>query len=111
MRCLDVSAGKNEEDNSVAKDLKQQVERTSGPCMGIAGLPYQIWLWRRSDLAHTKELLTLDHLNFDPAMHDEGYIIVPDGQGSAIRAGGNRRNLRRHLLRRADGEAVDSRQR
>jgi hypothetical protein len=75
--CLEVSAGKNEEDDSVAKDLKQQVERNSGLCMDIAGLPYQVWLWRRSDSAHTKELLTRNHLIFDPAMHDEGYIIVP----------------------------------
>jgi hypothetical protein len=75
--CTDVSAGKNEEDASLAKDVKQDVERSSGPCMGIAGLPSLVRLLRRSDSAHTKELLTRNHLTFDPAMHNEGYIIVP----------------------------------
>ena len=28
-----------------------------------------------------KELLTKHHITFDPAMHDEGYVILPDGQG------------------------------
>jgi len=32
-----------------------------------------------TDSAHGKALLTQHHLTFDPAMHDEGYVLVPDG--------------------------------
>ncbi len=33
---------------------------------------------------HAKELLSRHHLAFDPAMHDEGYIIVPEGAGGLV---------------------------
>jgi hypothetical protein len=35
----------------------------------------------RADSEPAKALLESHHLDFDPAMHDEGYVIVPDGQG------------------------------
>ncbi len=35
----------------------------------------------RADTDPAKALLGQHHLSFDPAMHDEGYVIVPDGQG------------------------------
>jgi hexosaminidase len=35
----------------------------------------------RADSAPAKTLLGAHHLAFDPAMHDEGYVITPDGQG------------------------------
>ena len=35
----------------------------------------------RADSAPAKALLEAHHLVFDPAMHDEGYAITPDGQG------------------------------
>lgn len=35
----------------------------------------------RADTDAAKALLNKYHLSFDPAMHDEGYAIVPDGQG------------------------------
>jgi len=35
----------------------------------------------RADTEAARALLERDHLSFDAAMHDEGYVIVPDGQG------------------------------
>jgi len=35
----------------------------------------------RADSAPAKALLSAHHLVFDPAMHNEGYAITPDGQG------------------------------
>jgi hypothetical protein len=35
----------------------------------------------RANTDPAKTLLEQHHLSFDPAMHDEGYVIVPDGQG------------------------------
>ena len=35
----------------------------------------------RADTEAAKALLDQHHLAFDPAMHDEGYVLVPDGQG------------------------------
>jgi hypothetical protein len=35
----------------------------------------------RADTEPAKALLENHHLSFDPVMHDEGYVIVPDGQG------------------------------
>ena len=59
-----------------------------------------------SQQSRRKELLSRHHLAFDPAMHDEGYAIVPDGHGGLIVDG---RDLCWFLLRRADREAADSR--
>jgi hypothetical protein len=35
----------------------------------------------RADSDAAKALLGQNHLSFDAAMHDEGYVLVPDGQG------------------------------
>jgi hexosaminidase len=35
----------------------------------------------RADTELAKSLLDKNHLSLDPAMHDEGYVIVPDGPG------------------------------
>jgi hexosaminidase len=35
----------------------------------------------RADTAAAKSLLDAHHLALDPAMHEEGYVITPDGQG------------------------------
>ncbi len=34
----------------------------------------------RADSVPAKALLKQNHLSFDPAMHDEGYVLTPDGQ-------------------------------
>jgi hypothetical protein len=42
----------------------------------------------RADSIPAKALLENNHLSFDPPMHDEGYVLVPDGQGGlAVIAG------------------------
>jgi len=39
---------------------------------------------RRAETPAARELLRRLHLAFDPAMHDEGYIMAPEGSGLAI---------------------------
>lgn len=71
-----VDAGKNAEDGFAAEDLiedrlaKRSVQKDA-PFIRL----------ERAQNASAKALLDRHHLKFDPSMHDEGYIIVPDGQG------------------------------
>jgi hypothetical protein len=71
-----VSAEKNEDDAFTAEDL---IEQSLGKRTVHDDAPY-IRL-ERAESAEAQALLAGNNLNFDPAMHDEGYIIVPDGQG------------------------------
>ncbi len=66
-----------------ASDLNQAIELGDrGVSADEAADPSHGRLERPSEsLTYAKELLAHNHLTFDPAMHDEGYIIVPDGQG------------------------------
>ena len=74
--CLNVASDKSREDEATAADLK---EVTFSKSCALAGLPHEVKLLHAKD-ASAKELMSHDHLGFDPAMHDEGYVIVPDGQ-------------------------------
>ena len=49
-------------------------ERVQGELVGNGRV---IW-FGRADTKDAMEILASHHLTFDPAMHDEGYIIVPD---------------------------------
>jgi hexosaminidase len=73
---VSVSVEKNADDEFTAKDLIEQslVKRT------VRANAPNIRL-ERADSAAAQSLLARHHLSFDPAMHDEGYIIAPDGQG------------------------------
>ncbi|MGD0800277.1 MAG: family 20 glycosylhydrolase [Terracidiphilus sp.] len=71
-----VSADKNAEDGFAAEDL---IEDRLGKRNVQKDAPF-IRL-ERAETPEAQNLLTQHHLAFDPAMHDEGYIIVPDGQG------------------------------
>ena len=71
-----VSARKDAEDAFAAEDL---IEQSLGKRTVHEDAPY-IRL-ERTEFPEAQGLLTLNNLSFDPAMHDEGYIIVPDGQG------------------------------
>jgi len=71
-----VTAEKNTEDQFAVEDL---VENGLGKRTVQEDSPY-IRL-ERAESAPAQALLAQYHLTFDPAMHDEGYIIVPDGQG------------------------------
>jgi hypothetical protein len=71
-----VTAEKNDEDQFAAQDL---VEERLGQRTVLQDAPF-IRL-ERAQSAPAQALLAAHHLSFDPAMHDEGYILVPDGQG------------------------------
>ncbi len=71
-----VIAEKNAEDQFAVEDL---IEDRLGKRTVRQDAPF-IRL-ERAQSAPAQALLASNHLSFDPAMHDEGYIIVPDGQG------------------------------
>ncbi len=71
-----VTSEKNAEDQFAVEDL---IETSLGKRTVHEDAPF-IRL-ERAESAPAQALLAGHHLIFDPAMHDEGYIIVPDGQG------------------------------
>ena len=71
-----VTAEKNAEDQFAVEDL---IEDRLGKRTVRQDAPF-IRL-ERAQSTPAQALLAANHLSFDPAMHDEGYIIVPDGQG------------------------------
>ncbi len=70
-----VAAG-GAEDSFATEDL---IEQTLGKRQVKQDAPF-IRL-ERADSEPAKALLERNHLSFDAAMHDEGYVLVPDGQG------------------------------
>ncbi len=71
-----VYADQNAEDGFTAQDLiethlGERNVRKDAPAIRLERLQSE----------QAQALLTQNHLAFDPPMHDEGYIIVPDGQG------------------------------
>ena len=71
-----VTSEKNAEDQFAVEDL---IEERLGKRIVRSDAPFIRLERAQSDSA--RALLAANHLSFDPAMHDEGYIIVPDGQG------------------------------
>jgi hexosaminidase len=71
-----VTSEKNAEDQFAVEDL---IEDRLGKRTVRQDAPF-IRL-ERAQNAPAQALLAANHLSFDPAMHDEGYILVPDGQG------------------------------
>ena len=75
---ITVSSEKNAEDEFAAKDLEVSLNRQA------AGTPIRgtviIVRLESASTAAAKELLAHSQLKLDPAMHDEGYVIVPDGK-------------------------------
>jgi hypothetical protein len=71
-----VTSEKNAEDQFAVEDL---IEDSLGKRAVREDAPF-IRL-ERAESAPAQALLAQHHLTFDAAMHDEGYIIVPDGQG------------------------------
>jgi hypothetical protein len=77
---LIVSAGKNAEDQFAANDLEEQPHWSRGAAVNAPRISLL-----RAESTQAKTLLARDHLIFDPAMHDEGYVLVPDGsRGLAV---------------------------
>ena len=71
-----VTSEKNAEDQFAVEDL---IETSLGKRTVREDAPF-IRL-ERAESAPAQTLLAVHHLTFDPAMHYEGYVIVPDGQG------------------------------
>jgi len=71
-----VTSKKNAEDQFTVEDL---IEERLGKRIVRSDAPFIRLERAQSDSAQA--LLAANHLSFDAAMHDEGYIIVPDGQG------------------------------
>jgi hexosaminidase len=71
-----VTAEKNAEDQFAVEDL---IEERLGKRTVRSDAPF-IRL-ERAEGAPAQALLASNHMSFDPAMHDEGYILLPDGQG------------------------------
>jgi hypothetical protein len=74
---VSVSAEKNAEDEFAAKDLEDALKNSgaSASLRGSATIRLEI-----AGSSAAKELLGHSQLKLDPAMHDEGYLIVPDGK-------------------------------
>src|ERR1700750_1860737 len=68
------------EDRFTADDLRAAIEEhgvsahTGGPLIDLL----------RTNTASARALLAATHLTFDPAMHDEGYVIVPQPHELAV---------------------------
>lgn len=74
---ISVTSAKDADDAFAAKDLAEVlsslgIKSAAAPAPAIALL--------HADSAAAKALLSRASLSIDPAMHDEGYILVPDGK-------------------------------
>jgi hypothetical protein len=71
---------KNSEDEFAAEEIRQFVGGKRG-----TGSPHStfIRLERLATSQQAKDVLQRNHLTFDPAMHDEGYVIAP-GEGDTL---------------------------
>ncbi len=66
---------KNADDEFAAKDLEETIKARG---MSHAQHNAPVIRLERAESGVAKALLAHHHLTFDPAMHDEGYMIVPD---------------------------------
>src|SRR6478752_6905498 len=80
---IQVSTGKGKEDEFTAEDLRQ-IPPIGGKQLAPNDRNLIVYL-ERAGSPTAKTQLELAHLSFSPAMHDEGYIIVPVGvRGLAV---------------------------
>src|SRR5579871_647577 len=75
---IDVLSEKNADDEFAAKDLQADLDNR-GAGTPIRGVVFTVRL-ENAGTATAKKLLDQNHVKLDPAMHDEGYVIVPDGK-------------------------------
>ncbi len=79
---LRVSAEKGADDEFAAKDLEEAFRSRDVHLSERESSPISL---DRAESKAGKELLARRNLKFDPAMHDEGYVIAPDGaKGLAV---------------------------
>lgn len=74
---LEVVADKDAEAQFAASDLRDAI-RVAGVEPASANAPKVVLA--SADGATAKSLLAKSHLTIEPAMHDEGYVLVPDGK-------------------------------
>jgi hypothetical protein len=73
-----LAAGKDAEDKFAAEDLTSSLkERGIAPRAGKKGKVKIVLL--RQQTKKAEAILTREHITFDSAMHDEGYVLVTDG--------------------------------
>lgn len=79
---VSLAYAKNAEDEFAAKDLEETLKSR-----GMQAKEHNAAIVRleHADTGVARILLERHHLKFEPAMHDEGYVIVPDGaRGLAV---------------------------
>src|SRR4051812_18845381 len=69
----------NAEDRFAASDLALTLKDRGIRVVNAASGPGTQVLLLRADAAAAKSLLRRHSVAFDQAMHDEGYVIIPDG--------------------------------
>ncbi len=70
------------DDEFAAKDLEDGLKDRGVPMWAHEAAVVRLL---RADTSLGRELMERQHLKFDPAMHDEGYVMVPDGtRGLAV---------------------------
>ncbi len=71
-----IETGKDADDVFAADDLKDSLKS-----LGVAATEHGVRVHLlRADTRDAKDLLAHNKLAFDPSMHDEGYVLVPDGK-------------------------------
>lgn len=81
-RGISVSADSNPEDRFSASDLSEWLQQLNVPSKhGRSAIPIELL---RSSNRRAQSLLDRAELKIDPPMHDEGYVIVPAGNGIAV---------------------------
>jgi len=76
---LGSSFEKNADDEFAIKDMEESL---AGRGMSVHVNDANTILLLHADSGRAKELLERNHLKFETAMHDEGYVIAPGGNGS-----------------------------
>jgi hypothetical protein len=79
---LRIVGGKNVEDEFAAKDLEESIQKRGLRVQTPDALGISFF---RADTETANHLLGSHQLKFEPAIHDEGYVIVPEGsRGLAV---------------------------
>ncbi len=77
-----VVSERNADDEFAQKDLEDGLKDRGVPISAHDAAQVRLL---RTDSSLGRELMERQHLKFDPAMHDEGYVMVPDGtRGLAV---------------------------
>ncbi len=74
---VNLVAAKNADDEFAAEDLQQALKSRGVPAAKKDPVTIRL---ERAESNDAATLLARHELKFDPAMHDEGYVIVPDGR-------------------------------